>query len=203
MRDELHGSLRNTALRMESSDDSPLKVPASDGVHATTSGTEVSGHIISSTGTDLLKSSKLEGPLYDGIKSDETELCEDSEASSEEKDAASGADFGNSILQEAINLVTKAVKEDKKRNFEVAHILYEEGVVHFVDAIKYEAESDSSKETIRFKCAEYLERARKIKTFLIHRQKRKAVEDSKWDGNEEENDSGSDSDEDIDNVVDA
>lgn len=104
-----------------------------------------------------------------------------------------------STLQKAIDLVTKATEEDKKKNYEEAFRLYEHGVEYFLHAIKYEAQSDRAKESIRAKCAQYLERAEKLKKYLRDKQKsKKPVKDS--DGGtktKKENDS-SDSDEDPD-----
>ncbi|ODN04180.1 Vacuolar protein sorting-associated protein 4A [Orchesella cincta] len=71
-----------------------------------------------------------------------------------------------STLQKAIDLVTKATEEDRNRNFEEALRLYEHGVEYFLHAIKYEAQNDKSKETIRQKCVQYLDRAEAIKKHL-------------------------------------
>merc|ERR1711953_92786 len=66
-------------------------------------------------------------------------------------------------LQKAIEIVTKATEEDKNGNFEEALKLYQHGVEYFLHAIKYEAQSERSKSTIREKCMQYLERAEKLK----------------------------------------
>jgi len=71
-----------------------------------------------------------------------------------------------STLQKAIDLVTKATEEDKNKNYEEAFRLYEHGVEYFLHAIKYEAQNDKAKETIRQKCMQYLDRAEKIKEYL-------------------------------------
>ncbi|KAG8178526.1 hypothetical protein JTE90_022849 [Oedothorax gibbosus] len=49
-------------------------------------------------------------------------------------------------LLKAIDLVTKATEEDKKKNYEEAFRLYEHGVEYFIHSIKYEAHSDKAKE---------------------------------------------------------
>ncbi|XP_055934232.1 vacuolar protein sorting-associated protein 4-like [Argiope bruennichi] len=81
-------------------------------------------------------------------------------------------------LQKAIDLVTKATEEDKKKNYEEAFRLYEHGVEYFLHAIKYEAQSDKAKESIRAKCAQYLERAEKLKKYLKEKQKKKPIKDT-------------------------
>ncbi|KAF8783297.1 Vacuolar protein sorting-associated protein like [Argiope bruennichi] len=78
----------------------------------------------------------------------------------------------------AIDLVTKATEEDKKKNYEEAFRLYEHGVEYFLHAIKYEAQSDKAKESIRAKCAQYLERAEKLKKYLKEKQKKKPIKDT-------------------------
>ncbi|KAG8200609.1 hypothetical protein JTE90_022232 [Oedothorax gibbosus] len=81
-------------------------------------------------------------------------------------------------LQKAIDLVTKATEEDKKKNYEEAFRLYEHGVEYFLHSIKYEAQSDKAKESIRAKCEQYLERAEKLKKYLREKQKKKPIKDS-------------------------
>ncbi|XP_014785875.1 vacuolar protein sorting-associated protein 4 isoform X1 [Octopus bimaculoides] len=74
-------------------------------------------------------------------------------------------------LQKAIELVTKATEEDKNKNYEEALRLYEHSVEYFLHAIKYEAQSDKAKESIRAKCAQYLDRAEKLKVYLKKKKK--------------------------------
>jgi vacuolar protein-sorting-associated protein 4 len=73
---------------------------------------------------------------------------------------------GSGSTQKAIDLVTKATEEDRNKNYEEAMRLYEHGVEYFLHAIKYEAQTDKAKETIRQKCMQYLDRAEKIKEYL-------------------------------------
>ncbi|XP_065676370.1 vacuolar protein sorting-associated protein 4 isoform X2 [Hydra vulgaris] len=82
-------------------------------------------------------------------------------------------------LQKAIDLVTKATEEDKNGNYAESLRLYEHGVEYFLHAIKYEAQSDKSKESIRAKCIQYLDRAEKLKKFLAEQNgdKKKPVKD--------------------------
>ncbi|XP_022667454.1 vacuolar protein sorting-associated protein 4A-like [Varroa jacobsoni] len=72
----------------------------------------------------------------------------------------------NNFLNKAIELVTKATEEDRNKNYAEALRLYEHGVEHFLHAIKYEAQSDKAKESIRSKCMQYLDRAEKLKEHL-------------------------------------
>lgn len=69
-------------------------------------------------------------------------------------------------LQKAIDLVTKATEEDKKKNYSEARKLYQHGVEYFLHCIKYETHNDKLKESIRSKCTQYLERAEKLKMHL-------------------------------------
>ncbi|VDK46912.1 unnamed protein product [Anisakis simplex] len=97
------------------------------------------------------------------------------------------------LFQKAIELVTKATEEDKKKNYQEALRLYEHGIDYFLHAIKYEAQSDKQKETIRQRCASYLDRAEKVKEFLkTGGSKKKAVKDS-GPGNKDDSDSEKDS----------
>lgn len=107
----------------------------------------------------------------------------------------------SSTLQKAIDLVTKATEEDKKKNYEEAFRLYEHGVEYFLHAIKYEAQSDRAKESIRAKCMQYLERAEKLKKYIRDKsgKSKKPVKDSDGGTKEKkENDNSSDSEEDPD-----
>ncbi|CAH1155260.1 unnamed protein product [Phaedon cochleariae] len=96
-------------------------------------------------------------------------------------------------LQKAIELVTKATEEDRNKNYEEALRLYEHGVEYFLHAIKYEAQGEKAKESIRAKCIQYLERAEKLKD-SIKKGKKKPV----LDGGSSKDDKKSDSDEDDD-----
>lgn len=92
-------------------------------------------------------------------------------------------------LKKAIDIVTKATEEDKAGNYEEALRLYENGVEHFLHAIKYEAQGDKSKESIRQKCIQYLERAEKLKQYVKGKNKKKPVASS---GGGKENSKGKD-----------
>lgn len=73
---------------------------------------------------------------------------------------------GNGSLQKAIEIVSRATEEDKNKNYEEALRQYQHGVQYFLHAIKYEAHSDKAKQSIREKCAQYLERAEKLKEYV-------------------------------------
>lgn len=70
------------------------------------------------------------------------------------------------VLQKAIETVTRATEADRNKNYEEALRLYEFGVEYFLHALKYEAQGEKAKDSIRKKCVQYLERAEKIKEFL-------------------------------------
>jgi len=97
-------------------------------------------------------------------------------------------------LQKAIELVTKATEEDRNKNYEEALRLYEHGVEYFLHAIKYEAQGEKAKESIRAKCIQYLERAEKIKESLKKGKKKPMKDGENNSKDEKKSDSDSDSD---------
>jgi len=109
-------------------------------------------------------------------------------------------------LQKAIEYVTKATEEDKNGNYAEALRLYQHGVDYFLHAIKYEAQGEKSKESIRAKCMSYLERAEQLKKHLEGggAKKAKATADGssgkkkKSDKKNDDADEGSSSDEEED-----
>ncbi|XP_003224451.1 vacuolar protein sorting-associated protein 4B [Anolis carolinensis] len=74
-------------------------------------------------------------------------------------------------LQKAIDLASKAAQEDKAGNFEEALRLYQHAVQYFLHVVKYEAQGDKAKQSIRAKCTEYLDRAEKLKEYLKKKEK--------------------------------
>jgi len=100
--------------------------------------------------------------------------------------ASSGA------LQKAIEIVSRATEEDKNKNYEEALRQYQHGVEYFLHAIKYETHSDKAKQSIREKCAQYLERAEKLKQFIGQKdtsdKKKKPIKDGepKDNGNKDD-----------------
>lgn len=100
-----------------------------------------------------------------------------------------------STLQKAIDLVTKATEEDKNKNYAEALRLYEHGVEYFLHAIKYEAQGDKAKDSIRGKCLQYLDRAEKLKEYL-KKGKKKPVKDSEGSSKDEKKSGDEESDSD-------
>eukprot|EP00118_Oscarella_pearsei_P025475 m.308242 g.308242 ORF g.308242 m.308242 type:complete len:448 (+) comp43628_c0_seq1:64-1407(+) len=70
------------------------------------------------------------------------------------------------VLQKAIDLASKATEADREQNYEEALRHYESAVEHFLHAMKYETPNKKAKDSIRDKCAGYLERAEKLKAHL-------------------------------------
>jgi len=79
---------------------------------------------------------------------------------------------GQTALQKAIDLVTKATEADKEKNYAEALRLYEHAVEYFLHSIKYEAQTDRQKDSIRQKCVGYLDRAEKLKKHLADGKKK-------------------------------
>ncbi|RHZ47196.1 hypothetical protein Glove_587g8 [Diversispora epigaea] len=81
------------------------------------------------------------------------------------------------FLGKAIEIVKKATEEDNNRNYEQAYKYYSNALDYFMTAIKYE-KNEGSKETIRKKFTEYLDRAEKLKKYLNEeeeKRQRKAI----------------------------
>ncbi|TRY53942.1 hypothetical protein DNTS_029792 [Danionella cerebrum] len=74
-------------------------------------------------------------------------------------------------MEKAIDLANKASQEDKAENYEEALRLYQHAVQYFLHVVKYEAQGDKAKQSIRAKCAEYLDRAEKLKEYLKKKEK--------------------------------
>ncbi|KAF7989948.1 hypothetical protein HCN44_008622 [Aphidius gifuensis] len=101
------------------------------------------------------------------------------------------------ILQKAIDLVTKATEADKNKDYENALKLYEHAVEYFLHAIKYDAQGERAKESIRLKCQQYLDRAEKLKDYLKKGKKKPVAAGSEGSKEDKKSDSG-DSDNDSD-----
>ena len=69
--------------------------------------------------------------------------------------------------------------------------LYEHAVEYFLHAIKYEAQGDKAKESIRAKCITYLDRAEKLKEYLKG-GKKKAIKDGGGEPKKDSKDKGCD-----------
>ncbi|RNA39664.1 vacuolar sorting-associated 4B isoform X1 [Brachionus plicatilis] len=98
--------------------------------------------------------------------------------------------------KKAIEIVSRATEEDKNKNYEDALRHYLHGLEYFMHALKYEAPSDRAKQSIREKCAQYLERAEKLKTFINSGQKEqkkaKPIKDGESKDAKEEDEEGDD-----------
>ncbi|KAI5626538.1 vacuolar protein sorting-associated protein 4B, partial [Silurus asotus] len=66
----------------------------------------------------------------------------------------------------AIDLATKASEEDKAKNYKEALRLYEQSIQYFLHVVKYEAQGEKAKQSIRTKCKDYLDRAEQLKEYL-------------------------------------
>ncbi|XP_069814214.1 vacuolar protein sorting-associated protein 4B [Dendropsophus ebraccatus] len=74
-------------------------------------------------------------------------------------------------LQKAIDLASKASQEDKAGNYEEALRLYQSAVQYFLHVVKYDAQGEKAKQSIRSKCIEYLDRAEQLKAYLKKAEK--------------------------------
>lgn len=87
------------------------------------------------------------------------------------------------FLQKAIGIVSQATEEDNKKNYEEAFRLYQLSLDYFMTALKcnskffsnettsnslhrLDEKNERSKNVIRQKVAEYIQRAEKLKDFL-------------------------------------
>ncbi|KAJ4943627.1 hypothetical protein JOQ06_006126 [Pogonophryne albipinna] len=79
--------------------------------------------------------------------------------------------MAGSNLQKAIDLASKATAEDKAKNYEEALKLYQNAVQYFLHVVKYESQGDRATQSIRAKCADYLDRAEQLKEYLKKKEK--------------------------------
>uniref|UniRef100_A0A8C5MSF8 vesicle-fusing ATPase n=1 Tax=Leptobrachium leishanense TaxID=445787 RepID=A0A8C5MSF8_9ANUR len=70
-----------------------------------------------------------------------------------------------------IDLASKASQEDKAGNYEEALRLYQHSIQYFLHVVKYDAQGDKAKQSIRSKCMEYLDRAEQLKAYLKKKEK--------------------------------
>ena len=82
------------------------------------------------------------------------------------KSAMSNTDF----LGRAIDTVKKAIESDTSQDYEKAYQLYYQSLELFMLALKWE-KNQKSKDMIRTKAAEYMERAEKLKNHLADSDK--------------------------------
>nr|ACI66851.1 Vacuolar protein sorting-associating protein 4B [Salmo salar] len=93
--------------------------------------------------------------------------------------------MANNNLQKAIDLASKAAEEDKAKNYEEALRLYQHSVQYFLHVVKYEAQGDKAKQSIRAKCAEYLDRAEMLKEYLKKKEKAPPAKPVKESGSDD------------------
>jgi len=98
---------------------------------------------------------------------------DDHSASRSELRSRSNISKRASSLETALQLVQRAVTEDKQRNYNEALSLYQHALVYFLESINYETESEKVKEKILAKCKQYLERAEKIAEYLNSDKKKR------------------------------
>jgi vacuolar protein-sorting-associated protein 4 len=77
------------------------------------------------------------------------------------------------FLGRAIDTVKKAIEADNAAEYEKAFQLYTKSLELFVLAVKWE-KNPKSKEMIRQKTAEYMDRAEKLKTYLAEAESKKS-----------------------------
>ncbi|TFK28384.1 katanin p60 ATPase domain-containing protein [Coprinopsis marcescibilis] len=74
-------------------------------------------------------------------------------------------------LDRAIEIVQKAIEEDRKQNFAEAYKFYQNALDYFMLAMKYE-KNNRSKELIKAKVVEYIGRAEQLKQHLTSTEKK-------------------------------
>ncbi|KAJ8012100.1 hypothetical protein DPEC_G00065170 [Dallia pectoralis] len=95
--------------------------------------------------------------------------------------------------EKAIDLASKAAQEDKAQNYEEALRLYQHAVQYFLHVVKYDTQGDKAKQSIRAKCAEYLDRAETLKKYLKKKEQAppaKPVKESQADKGNESDEEG-------------
>ncbi|KAM7541957.1 hypothetical protein Aperf_G00000017196 [Anoplocephala perfoliata] len=76
------------------------------------------------------------------------------------------ANDASAALNKGIETVVKATEEDRKKNYEEALRLYQVGCDYMLHALKYGCHNDKSRDSIKKKVGQYLDRAEKIKKYL-------------------------------------
>jgi vacuolar protein-sorting-associated protein 4 len=91
-------------------------------------------------------------------------------ANSQKKKTMADCNF----LQRAIEIVSRATDEDKKQNWEEAFKLYQQSLQYFMTALKYE-KNERTKEAVRAKVVDYMNRAEQLKEFLSKQRQAEAT----------------------------
>uniref|UniRef100_H2L7R4 vesicle-fusing ATPase n=1 Tax=Oryzias latipes TaxID=8090 RepID=H2L7R4_ORYLA len=92
--------------------------------------------------------------------------------------------------QPPIDLASKAAEEDKAKNYEEALRCYQHAVQYFLHVVKYETQGDRAKQSIRAKCADYLDRAEQLKEYLKKKENQETAKPVKEAGDKGESDEG-------------
>ncbi|KAJ8719082.1 hypothetical protein PYW07_016638 [Mythimna separata] len=80
------------------------------------------------------------------------------------KQTANIMEEGPNLIQKGVDVFHKAVEEDKNKNYEEALRYYVQGVMLF-HAAEYHAVGERTKNLIKAKCAQYILRVQKLKTY--------------------------------------
>ncbi|GFY67712.1 vacuolar protein sorting-associated protein 4B [Trichonephila inaurata madagascariensis] len=95
-------------------------------------------------------------------------------------------------LQKANNLIIKAEEEVKKKNYQEALNMYKQGIDYYLHLTKYDYKEGKAKEVLQVKCAEYLEKAERIKMYLKKHKngaEKEPVQPSEKDNEDSDNES--------------
>lgn len=90
----------------------------------------------------------------------------------------------NVFLKAGRETIAEAIKLDKQGNYEKAYGKYQEAMDQFMKAIKYE-KHDGTKEVLRKKCAEYMNRAEELQKVLKYKKTEVTVDGQEDGGNAE------------------
>lgn len=82
--------------------------------------------------------------------------------------------MGDNLLQKAITIVTQATEADNRKEYAEALRLYQLALEYFMTALKYE-KNERSKQVIRAKLKDYIDRAEKLKAYLKGNEGKKPV----------------------------
>uniref|UniRef100_A0AAQ5YB60 vesicle-fusing ATPase n=1 Tax=Amphiprion ocellaris TaxID=80972 RepID=A0AAQ5YB60_AMPOC len=92
----------------------------------------------------------------------------------------------------AIDLASRAAEEDKAKNYEEALRCYQSAVQYFLHVVKYETQGERARQSIRAKCADYLDRAEQLKEYLKKKDSAPPAKPVKESGDKGESDEGDD-----------
>lgn len=93
--------------------------------------------------------------------------------------------MGDNLLQKAITIVTQATEADTRKEYAEAFRLYQLALEYFMTALKYE-KNERSKQVIRAKLKDYIDRAEKLKAYLKGNEGKKPVAQGNGGGDDDE-----------------